>query len=159
MTTQNIKDLTAAIKANKNAVAVLKEEQRVLAQKMQAMDTKLLNSVLSLFMFKNNITGKGKYSIKLDAAVVFTIKGVSDDLKVAADLAIKAAKYVLAGMDTGNSINDVVHHLHIVEGRKIVAKLRDLGNEALLEVPVSKKATRTAPAFYAVPAKAPKAKA
>ena len=157
MTTQNIKDLTAAIKANKNAVAVLKEEQRVLAQKMQAMDTKLLNSVLSLFMFKNNITGKGKYSIKLDAAVVFTIKGVSDDLKVAADLAIKAAKYVLAGMDTGNSINDVVHHLHIVEGRKIVAKLRDLGNEALLEVPVSKKATRTAPAFYAVPAKAPKA--
>lgn len=159
MTTQNIKDLTAAIKANKNAVAVLKEEQRVLAQKMQAMDTKLLNSVLSLFMFKNNITGKGKYSIKLDAAVVFTIKGVSDDLKVAADLAIKAAKYVLAEMDTGNSINDVVHRLHIVEGRKIVAKLRDLGNEALLEVPVSKKATRTAPAFYAVPAKAPKAKA
>ena len=157
MTTQNIKDLTAAIKANKNAVAVLKEEQRVLAQKMQAMDTKLLNSVLSLFMFKNNITGKGKYSIKLDAAVVFTIKGVSDDLKVAADLAIKAAKYVLAEMDTGNSINDVVHRLHIVEGRKIVAKLRDLGNEALLEVPVSKKATRTAPAFYAVPAKAPKA--
>lgn len=61
-------------------------------------------------------------------------------------------------MDTGNSINDVVHRLHIVEGRKIVAKLRDLGNEALLEVPVSKKATRTAPAFYAVPAKAPKAK-
>ena len=145
MTTQNIEDLTAIVEANKNAVAVLKEEQRVLAQKMQAMDTKLLNAVLSLFMFKNNITGKGKYSIKLDAAVSFTIKGVSDDLKVAAALAIKAAEYVLDEMDTGNSINDVVHGLHIVEGRKIVAK-------------VSKKATRTAPAFYTVPAKAPEAK-
>lgn len=158
MTTQNIKDLTAIVKANKNAVAVLKEEQRVLAQKMQAMDTKLLNAVLSLFIFKNKITGNGKYSIKLDAAVSFTIKGVSDDLKVAAALALKAAKYVLDEMDTGNSISDVVHRLHIVEGRKIVAKLRGSGTQALLEVPVSKKATRTAPAFYTVPAKAPEAK-